>query len=63
MATSAPKLESAALKDKVAAQFRGLNPNDPASWPVVPKAALCLALMVAIVVAALGFAWLTNPAV
>jgi type IV pilus assembly protein PilO len=61
MATSAPKLESAALKDKVAAQFRGLNPNDPASWPVVPKAALCLALMVAIVVA-LWFAWLTNSA-
>lgn len=61
MATSAPKLETAALKDKIASQFRGLNPNDPASWPVVPKAALCLALMVAIVVA-LWFVWLTNSA-
>jgi type IV pilus assembly protein PilO len=61
MATSAPKLETAALKDKIASQFRGLNPNDPASWPVVPKAALCLAVMVAIVVA-LWFVWLTNSA-
>ncbi len=40
-------------------QFRGLNPNDPSSWPVVPRAALCLALMAAIVVA-LWFAWLTD---
>jgi type IV pilus assembly protein PilO len=61
MATSAPKLETAALKDKIASQFRGLNPNDPASWPIVPKAALCFALMVAIVVA-LWFVWLTNSA-
>lgn len=61
MATSAPKLETAALKDKIASQFRGLNPNDPSSWPIVPKAALCLALAVAIVVA-LWFVWLTNSA-
>jgi type IV pilus assembly protein PilO len=40
-------------------QFRGLNPNDPSSWPGVPRAALCMALMVAIV-AALWFAWLTG---
>jgi len=61
MASSAPKLETAAVKDKIASQFRGLNPNDPASWPIVPKAALCLALAVGIVVA-LWFVWLTNSA-
>lgn len=41
------------------AQFRGLNPNDPSSWPALPRVALCFALMAA-VVAALWFAWLTN---
>lgn len=61
MATSAPKLDTAALQEKIASQFRGLDPNDPASWPTVPKAALCLAVAAAIVVA-LWFAWLTNSA-
>lgn len=61
MATSAPKLETAALQEKLASQFRGLNPNDPASWPIVPKVALCLAVMAAIV-AALWFVWLTDSA-
>jgi type IV pilus assembly protein PilO len=40
-------------------QFQGLNPNDPSSWPVLPRAALCLTLMAAIV-AALWFVWLTG---
>jgi type IV pilus assembly protein PilO len=40
-------------------QFRGLNPNDPSSWPALPRAALYLALMAAIVIA-LWFAWLTG---
>jgi len=61
MATSAPKLDTAALQEKIASQFRGLDPNDPASWPTVPKAALCLVVAAAIVVA-LWFAWLTNSA-
>lgn len=61
MATSAPKLDTAGLQEKIASQFRGLNPNDPASWPMVPKAALCLAVTAAIVVA-LWFVWLTNSA-
>lgn len=61
MATSTPKLDTAALQEKVASQFRGLNPNDPASWPVVPKAVLCLAVVAGIVVA-LWFTWLTNSA-
>lgn len=60
MATrSLPKIDFAALQDQVLGQFRGLNPNDPASWPVVPRYALCVALMVAIVVA-LWFVWLSG---
>jgi type IV pilus assembly protein PilO len=61
MATSAPKLDFAAMQEKIASQFRGLNPNDPSAWPLVPKAALCLAVVLAIV-AALWFTWLTTSA-
>ena len=61
MATTAPTAQAPALQQKLASQFRNLNPNDPASWPVVPKAVLCTALAAAIV-AALWFVWLTNSA-
>jgi type IV pilus assembly protein PilO len=61
MAKSEAKLDTVKFQDKIAAQFRGLNPNDPPSWPLVPKAALCVALAAAIVVA-LWFVWLTNSA-
>lgn len=60
MATiAAPKFDLAALQAKVTAQFKGLNPNDPATWPMLPRALACLALMVAIVVA-LWFVWLQT---
>ena len=58
MATS-KKLDAAALQQALLGQFRGLNPNDPPSWPLVPRIALCLALMLLIVVG-LWFAWLSN---
>jgi len=61
MATAVPSLDIAALKEQVAAQFRGLDPNDPASWPIIPKALVCLAVMIGIVVA-LWFVWLTGSA-
>jgi type IV pilus assembly protein PilO len=61
MATNAKGQGTAAIGEKIAAQFRGLNPNDPASWPAVPKAAMCVAVAAAIV-AALWFVWLTNSA-
>ena len=61
MATNVKGLDSAALSEKIASQFRGLNPNDPASWPVVPKLLVYVAVMTAIVVA-LWFVWLTNSA-
>ncbi len=58
MATSLPKIDLGAIQKKVKSQFQGLNPNDPASWPVVPRAALCLALAASIVVA-LWFVWIS----
>ena len=61
MATSASKLDMAALQEQIASQFRGLNPNDPASWPIVPKALMCVGVALAIVVG-LWFVWLTNSA-
>lgn len=61
MATSSSKLDLAAVGQKFQAQFRGLNPNDPASWPLLPRVAVCLALMAAIVVA-LWFLWLNTSA-
>lgn len=62
MATkSLPKVDFSALQQKIQGQFRGLNPNDPASWPLVPRLAMCVALSVAIV-AALWFVWLSSSA-
>lgn len=61
MATKIAKPDFAELSQKVQAQFRGLNPNDPASWPVIPRAAMCLGLMIAIVIV-LWFVWLSNSA-
>ena len=57
--TAAPKFDLAALQVKIASQFKGLNPNDPATWPLLPRALACLALMAAIVVA-LWFVWLQS---
>ncbi|WP_427914752.1 type 4a pilus biogenesis protein PilO [Ramlibacter sp. MMS24-I3-19] len=60
MATiAAPKFDLAELQSKITAQFKGLNPNDPATWPALPRALACLALTVGIVVA-LWFVWLQN---
>jgi type IV pilus assembly protein PilO len=54
-----PKFNAAAAQQALLGQFRGLDARDPASWPAVPRAALCLALLVGIVVA-LWFAWLES---
>ena len=61
MATDAKRLDLGGMTQRLSAQFRGLNPNDPAAWPLLPKAALCSAVAVAIVVA-LWFVWLTSSA-
>lgn len=56
---SIPKLDFANLQEQVASQFRGLNPKDPSAWPVVPRLALNIALMV-LIVGALWVVWLSN---
>ncbi|MES2999120.1 MAG: type 4a pilus biogenesis protein PilO [Pseudomonadota bacterium] len=58
MATT-PKIDMAALQNALTSQFKGLNPNDPASWPLLPRAALCMFLM-AMIVVALWFVWLSG---
>jgi type IV pilus assembly protein PilO len=58
---SLPKFDFAALQQSLQDQFRGLNPNDPSSWPAFPRFVLCFALMAAIVVG-LWFAWLSGSA-
>ncbi len=58
MATT-PKFNAAAIQQALLGQFRGLNPNDPSSWPILPRVALCLVLMAAIVTA-LWFVWLNG---
>jgi type IV pilus assembly protein PilO len=54
-----PKFDSAALQAAITGQFKGLNPQDPASWPLLPRVLVCFALIAAIV-AALWFAWLQG---
>lgn len=57
--TSLPSIDFPALQEKVASQFRNLDPKDPSVWPAFPRYALFL-LVCALVVAGLWFAWLTN---
>ena len=54
-----PAFDSAAIQAAIVGQFKGLNPQDPASWPLLPRIAVCFALIAAIV-AALWFAWLQG---
>ena len=49
----------AAIQEGVKAQFVGLNPNDPPSWPAFPRYLLCVFVTVA-VVTALWFVWLST---
>ncbi len=58
-ATAARKIDFSALQQRLTSQFKGLNPNDPASWPLVPRLAMCLLLM-ALIVVGLWFAWLQS---
>ncbi|MEY4426681.1 MAG: hypothetical protein RL535_979 [Pseudomonadota bacterium] len=46
-------INHADLKEKIfeyGLQFKNLNPNDPASWPVLPRVALCIFLAFCVVV-------------
>ena len=56
-----PKLniDIAALQGRLKAQFTGLNPNDPPSWPAFPRFVLCVAVTVLVTVG-LWFVWLNS---
>jgi type IV pilus assembly protein PilO len=56
-----PKLDIdfAGIQNSLKSQFVGLNPNDPPSWPALPRYLLCVAVTVFVVVG-LWFAWLSS---
>ena len=54
-----PSIDFAEIKTKLQAQFSGLDPNDPPSWPALPRYLLCLAVT-AFVVVGLWFFWLSS---
>ena len=49
----------AVIQTNLKAQFTGLNPNDPPSWPALPRFLLCVAVTVFVVVS-LWFLWLQS---
>ena len=53
-----PNIDFSALQSSLKAQFVGLNPNDPPSWPAIPRYLLCVAVT-AFVVVGLWFVWLS----
>lgn len=60
MATSLKtSIDFSALQQKIASQFRDLDPKDPSLWPAAPRYALFVLVAVAIVVF-LWFFWLTG---
>ena len=60
MATSTSKGENVTFKmDRLARQFKGLDPKDPAVWPALPRYLLCL-LVTGMVVGALWYVWLED---
>lgn len=61
MAKSLSQPDSGSLGERIQAQFRGLNPNDPSAWPVIPRSLLLISLAAAIVVG-LWFVWISSSA-
>lgn len=49
----------AGIQTSLKSQFAGINPNDPPSWPALPRYLLCLAVTVFVVVG-IWFAWLRS---
>jgi len=50
MATKNMNVDLNSVFDGAMSQFRGLNPNEPGQWPVLPKAATWAVLAIAVVV-------------
>ncbi|PQA76270.1 type 4a pilus biogenesis protein PilO [Rhodoferax sp. TS-BS-61-7] len=57
--TTSPSIDFPALQEKLASQFRDLDPKDPSLWPSIPQYALFVFTSV-IVVVALWFVWLSG---
>lgn len=55
MATTPPKIDLNAWFAEVAGQFQGLNPKEPGQWPLLPKLAAALAVMVVVAIAGYVF--------
>lgn len=56
---SKSSIDFSGLQSRMKAQFSGLDPNDPPSWPGLPRFLLCAAVTVGVVVA-LWFVWLSS---
>lgn len=54
-----PNIDFAGLQASLKAQFSGLDPNDPPSWPALPRYLLCVAVTVLVIVG-LWFVWLSS---
>ncbi|MDD2743895.1 MAG: type 4a pilus biogenesis protein PilO [Rhodocyclaceae bacterium] len=50
---SLPKIDFQAI----VADFRGMNPNDPGAWPLIPRITVLLGLFIVILVAGWWFLW------
>ncbi len=63
MAIKVPSVQFdfAALQERVASQFRGLDPNDPSTWPSGPRWLLYIAAATAVVFG-LWFVWVGGSA-
>jgi type IV pilus assembly protein PilO len=57
----AMEIDFESLGSRAAAQFRGLNPNEPGQWPILPKLAVWCAATVLVVV--LGWFFLLSDTV
>lgn len=57
--TTSPSIDFAAFQEKLASQFRDLDPKDPSLWPSIPQYALFVFTTVLVVVA-LWFVWLSG---
>jgi type IV pilus assembly protein PilO len=55
MATSTSKIDLNAWFADVASQFQGLNPKEPGQWPLLPKLAASLVVMLAVAIAGYVF--------
>ena len=47
------------VQDKIQGQFKGLDPNDPSQWPLLPRG-LLFVVVCAAVIAGMWFAWLKS---